>query len=413
MNHDKKVSHERHRVIKFHHPETKYWKDSDEMQDVLHRLPRYFRSLLPELLEKPLSREGILAYMKRLQLAKGKGIIDDVKKRQVDRDIQFAIKQGVLEERDEKYELTPGGREIAAFMQEVIPIFMDKILSPQMASLFTIFMHVILSILKLTFGFVSKSAGLIADGIDNTVDTVSSVLVWLGIKFNKERLASMLIILMMFISFLGIIIVTYNKIIHPGPVKEGIITFTVSALCGFLMLGLSAYQYLAGKKHSNFAIMCQAVDSRNHFYTSILVCVGIVLSFLAETYRNLWLYFGDTAASFVIGLLILKSVAELIVEFNKPDGESTHISHFMAQAHEKVKKKVISGWLFEQLAEAPMTKEQLEERFIMQFCEKVPKILILSEMGYRPQNAKDLLDYLDYFMKEKKILFREGKYTKA
>jgi len=43
---------------------------------------------------------------------------------------------------------------------------------------------------------------------------------------------------------------------------------------------------MAAKKHSNFAIMCQAIDSRNHFYTSLLVCGGIVLSFLAEIYQT-------------------------------------------------------------------------------------------------------------------------------
>jgi len=413
MIRDRKPKQRRHRLIKFRHRETEYWKNSDEMHDVLHRLPDYFKSLLPELLDMSMSREEIMAHMKRLQMATGERVIDDVKKGRIDRDIQFAVKQGVLEDRDEKYELTPGGREIAELMQEVIPFFMDKILSPQMASLVTIFMHIILSILKLTFGFISRSAGLISDGIDNSVDTVSSILVWLGIKLNKERLASILVIMMMFFSLGGIVIVTYHKIINPEPVREGIMTFAVSALCGLLMLGLSAYQYMAGKKHSNFAIMCQAIDSRNHFYTSLLVCGGIVLSFLAEIYQTLWLYYADAGASSIIGLLILKSAVELIMELNKPDGEPTHISHFMANAHEKVKEKAISGWLFEQLEEAPLTGEQLKERFIRQFCERVPKILILSEMGYRPQNTNDLLDYLDQFIKENKIIFSKGKYSKV
>jgi len=85
----------------------------------------------------------------------------------------------------------------------------------------------------------------------------------------------------------------------------------------------------------------------------------------------------------------------------------------MANAHEKVKEKAISGWLFEQLEEASLTGEQLKERFIRQFCERVPKILILSEMGYRPQNTNDLLDYLDQFIKENKIIFSKGKYSKV
>jgi divalent metal cation (Fe/Co/Zn/Cd) transporter len=68
---------------------------------------------------------------------------------------------------------------------------------------------VLLSVLKLAFGFLSRSAGLISDGIDNTADTLSSVLVWLGITFDKEKLVSLFIVVMMLVSVGG---VTINSI---------------------------------------------------------------------------------------------------------------------------------------------------------------------------------------------------------
>jgi len=111
MIRDRKPKQRRHRLIKFRHRETEYWKNSDEMHDILHRLPDYFKSLLPELLDMSMSREEIMAHMKRLQMATGEMVIDDVKKGRIDRDIQFAVKQGVLEDRDEKYELTPGAEK--------------------------------------------------------------------------------------------------------------------------------------------------------------------------------------------------------------------------------------------------------------------------------------------------------------
>ncbi|MBN2394899.1 MAG: cation transporter [Candidatus Atribacteria bacterium] len=401
-----------HRFIKYRKPETEYWANSEEIMDVLHCLPRYFRSLLPELLEKSMSREDMIAYLNQLKLAKGKRVIDDIKKDHLDRDLELAMKKGILEERNGKYELSPAGIEVAEYMQEAIPFFMDQIFSPQIASMATLAIHVILSLIKLIFGIISRSAGLISDGIDNSADTVSSLLVWLGIKFNRERLASVFVIIMMFFSLIGIVAFTYQKLINPGPIKEGMVTFIISALCGLLMLGLSAFQYMAGKKHSNFAIMCQAIDSRNHFYTSLLVCGGIILSHLAETYQKLEFYYADAAASSIIGILILRSAIQLSIELIKPEGEPVSISHFMANAYEKVKKRAISHWLFEQLMESSLTKEELINRFSRQFCEKIPKILILSEMGYRPQNTDDLLPYLNDFIKEKKIFFKDGKYTR-
>jgi len=188
------------------------------------------------------------------------------------------------------------------------------------------------------------------------------------------------------------------------------------------MLLLSAYQYLVGKKHSNFAILCQAVDSRNHFLTSLLVCGGIILSFLAENLQAgwtrpelvevaNWFYYADAIASIIIGLLILQSAIELSRELVKPGDEPTQVSHFVRSAQEKVKKKIVFDWLSQQLKENPLTREQLEERFTQQFCEQTPKILELSGMGYSPESSADLFQHLDQFVKEKKFVLREGKYT--
>jgi len=85
-----------------------------------------------------------------------------------------------------------------------------------------------------------------------------------------------------------------------------LVAFPVSGVCGLVMLGFSSYQYLVGKRRSNLAIMCQAVDSRNHFLTSLVVCGGILLSFLAQVWHAPWLHYADAAASVVIGLLILR-----------------------------------------------------------------------------------------------------------
>jgi divalent metal cation (Fe/Co/Zn/Cd) transporter len=116
----------------------------------------------------------------------------------------------------------------------------------------------------MTFGFLSRSAGLISDGIDNTVDTISSVLAWLGIKYKKDKIVSLFIIIMMVLSFAGIAITSINKVLHPAPVKEGLVAFVISGISGFIMLLLSSYQYITGKKTANFAILCQSVDSRHH-----------------------------------------------------------------------------------------------------------------------------------------------------
>jgi Co/Zn/Cd efflux system component len=395
-----------------HPPEqAEHWKDFDEMHEVSDKLPGYFKALTLELIGKPMSREEMWRFVEQLGMRLGRRHRGKITKADFDKETVFAIERRIFEERDGKFSLTPAGREIAEHTQEVIPFSMGHVFSTKTVAILTIAVHVLLSVLKLAFGFISGSAGLIADGIDNTVDTVSSVLVWLGITFNKERLVSLFIIVMMFVSVGGVLITSYNKIVHPEPIKEGGGALVISLVGGLIMLLLSAYQYAVGKRKASIALMFQAVDSRNHFLTSLLVSGGIVLSFLAVTIHANWLYYADAAASITIGILIFRSAIELVIQFVKPGEEEIEISHFWRSAQERAKREVILDWLSEQLKETPLTKEQLEGRFKEDFCEEVPKIVVLSGMGYHPESSEELRPYLDQFVKEENLFITEGKYN--
>jgi Co/Zn/Cd efflux system component len=395
----------------FHHRKEKpvHWKDSKELHRVIHDFPGIIRAIVLELLDRSMTRHEIRDFLNRMGMGRhGRGI--GMAQLDLEEHLRRAIEKKVLEERDGRYHLTPGGREIAEHMQRVIPAFMKWVLSPETASFFSLVAHVVLSVLKLSVGFISRSAGLTADGIDNAVDTLSSLLVWLGIKHNKEKLASSFILITMFVSVGGVALATFDKIVHPGPIQEGLIAFVVSGILGLVMLGLSSYQYLVGKKRSNFAIMCQAVDSRNHFLTSLLVCGGILLSFFAQLWNAPWLFYADAAASAIIGLLILRGAVELVQEMLKEREEGVEVSHFMKRTEERIREKILLKWLAGQLQSGSRTGEELKERFAADFCEQTPKILILSGMGYRPESGEDLDRYLELFVEQKKLVLDEGRY---
>ena len=155
-----------------------HWKDANELHQVMHSLPGYFRALLLDLIDNPMTHEELIKAIKNIEMQMSGHKKRNFQKVDINKDIDFAIKCRVLEIKDGKYILTPGGQEIAQHMNEVIPLFFNTILSAKMVSIITIIIHILLSVVKLVFGFLSRSAGLIADGIDNTVDTISSVLVW-------------------------------------------------------------------------------------------------------------------------------------------------------------------------------------------------------------------------------------------
>jgi hypothetical protein len=186
--------------------------------------------------------------------------------------------------------------------------------------------------------------------------------------------------------------------------------FVASGTCGLIMLGLSSYQYLVGKKSSNFAIMCQAVDSRNHFWTSLLVCGGILLSFLTRLFNAPWLYYADAVASAIIGLMILRGALELLQELLKENKEGAKVSHFMGRREKRTKEKILLKWLAGQLQSGSLTAKELEHRFSTDFCERTPKILVLTGVGYRPESGADLRSYLEMFVEQKKLVLDDERY---
>jgi hypothetical protein len=155
----------------------------------------------------------------------------------------------------------------------------------------------------------------------------------------------------------------------------------------------------------------QSVDSRNHFLTSLLVCFGIILSILAERKNAFWLYYADAGASIIIGFLILKSAIELFFEILKPGGKPGGISHFMQKSQERIKRKSVFIWLSNTLKDNPLTKKELEVIFIERFCKGAPKIFALSGFGYSPQSCEDLHSYLEYYLKNGKLVLDGKKYS--
>jgi hypothetical protein len=89
----------------------------------------------------------------------GRGDARRVKRIDLDAELAHAIELNVLELRDEKYRLTPGGREMAEHMQEMIPRFFESLLSEKAVSFTTVAVHVLLSVLKVACGLFAHSAG--------------------------------------------------------------------------------------------------------------------------------------------------------------------------------------------------------------------------------------------------------------
>jgi len=397
----------------FHEREAAHWDDSYHMHQVISEMSGTLRMVLLEMVDRPpLTRPQLRDLLHDLR----SGIrASSVNRAQValNDDLQQALELGVLEQEDGRYSFTPRGRELAEQIAEDIPRFTGWLLAPGTVALVSVFVQIVLGVIKVGVGVLSRSAGLLADGIDTTVDTISAVLVWLGVKYDRERLVAWFILVTMFASAGGVGLTTWSKAVNPGPVEQGAMAAAVALVGGLVMLALSAYQYLAGRRSHNIAILSQSLDSRNHFWTSLLVLTGIVLSFVARRWSLPALYYADAAASGVIGLLILYGTVGLLRELLRPADEDAEVAHFMATARRRLREKIVFDWLRGQLGPGSLSAEEIGDRFRRDFCEQAPRMVELLGLGYQPQSLEELRQCLRRFVAQERIVEDKGRYWLA
>jgi cation diffusion facilitator family transporter len=186
-----------------------------------------------------------------------------------------------------KFELTPEGTGKAAEFEKNLKksaeMLEGQILSPSAAARNTIIVDFFLASLKLLSGIFSGSIGLLADGADAGVDTVSAAVVWLGMKIKREVLGTLIVLLMMFVSGISVaydsimsIIDAFFGTLSPLVMPYLVIVTEIVALIFALILFL--YQRYVGKRNGSLVLISQSVDSKNHIFVALGVIVGAVFS---------------------------------------------------------------------------------------------------------------------------------------
>ncbi|MHA1360917.1 MAG: hypothetical protein ACTSRC_22580 [Candidatus Helarchaeota archaeon] len=108
--------------------------------------------------------------------------------------------QGWVVQEGERYSLTQLGRgeaeKVLSDMRRTRRLF-QKFMQPQTVSQVGLAVHWGLAALKLPAALLSGSVGLLNDGLDTLLDGFSSLLVYFGIRLNKERAVNVVLVLLM------------------------------------------------------------------------------------------------------------------------------------------------------------------------------------------------------------------------
>ncbi|MFX1498087.1 MAG: cation diffusion facilitator family transporter [Promethearchaeota archaeon] len=222
-----------------------------------------------------------------------------------------------------------------------------------------------LSVLKIIIGTFS-SESLRADGIENFLDVIAVLLIGVGIKYKKEKLVNIILVILMFFGSGTILYESIFSLINgPKSVEIPQIIVIIAILSIFLNTYLRALKNFVGKKNRNSSLVASAIDSKINIFISVGVILGTLLSEFGRSQGLPFLYYFDPIIALVVGVYIFREIIQIIVEFIVGKEEEIEFEKFQMPYEENFKEFVIK-WILLILIDQPQkafTLKELNEEF--------------------------------------------------
>lgn len=186
-----------------------------------------------------------------------------------------------------------------------------------------IFCNALLSFVKVLAGIISGSVSIVADGMNNLSDTMSSVITLLGFRMaNKpadkdhpygharyEYLSGLLVAIFVIIVGVEIGKTSIEKIITPSLVDFSTLTFGILIFSIILKLWLAVFYKGLGKRINSQTLKATSLDSRNDVVATLAVLIGAIIE--KKIGLNIDGYMGLAVAIFIL-ISGIKAVGDTI-----------------------------------------------------------------------------------------------------
>ncbi len=194
-----------------------------------------------------------------------------------------------------------------------------------LASIVGILCNLILSIIKISVGFISGSVSITADGFNNLSDMASSIITMVGIKLanrpadkehpfghgRMEYLSALVVAFMIMLVGVQFVKTSFERILNPVAVSFEIIPFILLLISLLIKLWLSRFNKFMGLKINSTALKAASVDALGDVFTSSCV----LISFLAAKFTALPI---DGYVGLIVSAAILYAGYSLIKDTISP-----------------------------------------------------------------------------------------------
>ena len=192
----------------------------------------------------------------------------------------------------------------------------------KLTSIIGIAANLLLFIVKLIIGFMTRSVSIMSDGFNNLSDVMTCLVTVLGYRIASkpddkehpfghgrvEYVVSFVIAVVIFTVSFELIKQGIQQIMEPNEILFKPVLMLILVLSIGVKLWISYLNHTIGKRIDNIAMIATAQDARNDAWSTLITIVAMLLSQLKTAFPF------DGVATLVIACFILKSGYELIKE---------------------------------------------------------------------------------------------------
>ncbi|TFG27140.1 MAG: hypothetical protein EU532_08175, partial [Promethearchaeota archaeon] len=214
---------------------------------------------------------------------------------------------------------------------------------------------IILSSLKLIVGLQLASQGMINEGIENLTDLIKIALIYLiGFRLKKDKLASVIIILLMMLTGLILIWSGIEALLNPRPIIPTVQAYMICFVSIILNLALMYLKSLVGRISGNLSLLSDSKDSGLNVKISLGVAIGLSFAIFK-------IYFVDALIGIIIAILVFKEGIEVLKELTVTE-EDFDITAIKVMADQLYDDR-LTGYILASIRRENMTRERLLKNF--------------------------------------------------
>ena len=157
-----------------------------------------------------------------------------------------------------------------------------------------IFCNIILFVLKIIAGLITKSISITADAINNLTDAGSSIISLIGFKLAEkpadkehpyghgryEYISALTVAAIILVIGVELLKTGVSKVISPSAISINKASIFILIISIMIKLWMSLFNYNVGKKIKSTALLATSQDSRNDVFSTCAVLISLLINFI-------------------------------------------------------------------------------------------------------------------------------------